>query len=94
MRILAVGDAFVSPDYFEQAFSRFRKQGASVETIYWGPTSRAELERLIRVMEIKGPSYDCSVKALASEIAGCDMLLVDFCQVPKELIQGIGLIGV
>jgi D-3-phosphoglycerate dehydrogenase len=94
MRILAVGDAFVLPKYFEQAFRIFQKRGASVETIYWGPTCRADLEHVIRAMEIQGPCYDSSIKALESHVAGCDMLLVDFCPVPKELIQGIGLIGV
>ncbi len=94
MKILVVGDAFITADQFEQKCFRLREQGHEVEVISWGPQNRSELENIIRGMEKGIIPDDDSLKYIKKRIIGKDALFVDFCPVPASLVTKVKLIGV
>ena len=95
MKILAVGDAFVSSEYFESACQELKAQGATVQTVFWGPKDRSELEKINRKIEVEGPKFDSSLLAIQKLMRDKDVILVDFCPVPAELITDkLKLIGI
>jgi D-3-phosphoglycerate dehydrogenase len=95
MKILAVGDAYVSTEYFKEACRKLEQRGAKVETAFWGPQERSELESINRKIETAGAQFDESLVKIQKLMVDKNMILVDFCPVPPELMRNqLKLIGV
>ena len=91
---VAVGDAFVTPEHFDRACERLRAEGCEVDVIHWGPEDRQHLEHLIRMMEMGGPDAIDPPFEVAAIVRAGSGLLVDFCPVPRSLIDKASIIGV
>jgi D-3-phosphoglycerate dehydrogenase len=94
MKILAVGDAFITADQFQRKCSQLKQHGHEIEVISWGPRDRSELENIIRGMEKGIIPDDESLNEIKQRIIGKDALFVDFCPVPASLATKVKLIGV
>jgi len=94
MKILIVGDAFITKEQFQEKCWRLEELGHEVEVMEWGPSERSDLENIIRNMEKGNISDDSSLDEIKKHIIGKDALFVDFCPVPASLIRQVKLIGV
>jgi D-3-phosphoglycerate dehydrogenase len=94
MKVLAVGDAFVTDEHFRDACKILADKGHHVEVISWGPKERAELETINRYIEQEGPFFDDTLVDVDEAVRRADIILVDFCPVPAELMDSLKLIGV
>jgi D-3-phosphoglycerate dehydrogenase len=94
VKILIVGDAFVTQQQFENRLSMLTEAGHEAEVIQWGPDDRSELEAVIRSMEKGNIPDDASLDIVKEHLQGKDALFVDFCPVPASIVQRVKLIGV
>jgi D-3-phosphoglycerate dehydrogenase len=94
VKILIVGDAFVTQQQFESRLFMLTEAGHEVKVVQWGPDDRSELEAIVRTMEKGSIPDDVSLDIVKKHLQGKDALFVDFCPVPASMVQKIKLIGV
>lgn len=95
MKVLAIGDAYVSEEYFKNACGKLEMRGVVVDTVFWGPKDRSELEKINRRIEREGPKFDNSLLEIQKMMQDKDVVLVDFCPVPGDIMMNqLKLIGV
>jgi len=94
MDFLAISDAFVGEEQFRGAAALLEEKGHRVEVMRWGPATKGTLEGIIRAMELRGPTFDSSLREISQRLKGKEALLVDFAPVPAELMDGLKIIGV
>jgi D-3-phosphoglycerate dehydrogenase len=94
VKILIVGDTFVTQQQFESRLSMLTEAGHEVEVIQWGPDDRGELETVIRNMEKGSIPDDVSLDTVKEHLQGKNALFVDFCPVPASIVQKVEFIGV
>jgi D-3-phosphoglycerate dehydrogenase len=93
VKILIVGDAFITQQQFEGRLSMLTGIGHEAEVVQWGP-DRSGLEAVIRDMEKGNIPDDASLDIVKEHLEGKDALFVDFCPVPASIVKKVKFIGV
>jgi len=88
MKIVAVGDAFIPEDYFEESISIFMDDyNVELKTIKWGSDDEVELDKRARNLEVNGPEAEPVPKELLEVIPKAEILLVHYCPISRNTLQ-------
>jgi len=86
IKIVVVGDAGTSPEYFAKMASNLAFEDAHVVALEW-PGTIAEIQARLLNIELNGPEAEAPPAALIEEIIDADVLLVHVCPVPDAVIR-------
>lgn len=90
MKIVVVGDIFVSPEKLKEAAERLPFENKNIVKILWPAKSKEEFQKKALNLEKNGPESEEPPKELYKEIEDADVLLVHFAPVPADVIERAG----
>lgn len=85
MKILAICDHFVRPEYYEECLKD--RPEYELETVFFGSEDRIELRDVFHQIEKGGPDAYPIPEELYTKIEDADVLMVHICPVPSSLIK-------
>ena len=87
MKIVCVGDAFITPDMMREGVAPFLKAEDSLEVIFWGQEDREAMRETARLLET-GHRDSLPIPALLPEaVKDADLLIVHLCPVTGSLLD-------
>ena len=87
MKIVCVGDAFITPDMMREGVAPFLKAEDSLEVLFWGQEDREAMRETARLLET-GHRDSLPIPALLPEaVKDADLLIVHLCPVTGSLLD-------
>ena len=87
MKIVCVGDAFITPDMMREGVAPFLKAEDSLEVLFWGQEDREAMRETARLLET-GHRDSLPLPALLPEaVKDADLLIVHLCPVTRSLLD-------
>ena len=87
MKIVCVGDAFITPDMMREGVAPFLKAEDSLEVLFWGQEDREAMRETARLLET-GHRDSLPLPALLPEaVKDADLLIVHLCPVTGSLLD-------
>ena len=87
MKIVCVGDAFITPDMMREGVAPFLKAEDSLEVLFWGQEDREAMRETARLLET-GHRDSLPIPALLPEaVKNADLLIVHLCPVTGSLLD-------
>ena len=87
MKIVCVGDAFITPDMMREGVAPFLKAEDSLEVLFWGQEDREAMRETARLLEI-GHRDSLPLPTLLPEaVKDADLLIVHLCPVTGSLLD-------
>ena len=87
MKIVCVGDAFITPDMMREGVAPFLKAEDSLEVLFWGQEDREAMRETARLLET-GHRDSMPIPALLPEaVKDADLLIVHLCPVTGSLLD-------
>ena len=87
MKIVCVGDAFITPDMMREGVAPFLKAEDSLEVLFWGREDREAMRETARLLET-GHRDSLPIPALLPEaVKDADLLIVHLCPVTGSLLD-------
>ena len=87
MKIVCVGDAFITPDMMREGVAPFLKAEDSLEVLFWGREDREAMRETARLLET-GHRDSLPIPALLPEaVKDADLLIVHLCPVTRSLLD-------
>lgn len=87
MKVVIVGDVFVSADQFENALLGLDFSVSQIVKFTWGPESKEKFQEQILQLERYGPENMELPQGLLEQVVDADLLLVHFAPVSKQVID-------
>ncbi len=87
MKIVCVGDAFITPDMMREGVAPFLKAEDSLEVLFWGQEDREAMRETARLLET-GHRDSLPLPTLLPEaVKDADLLIVHLCPVTGSLLD-------
>ncbi len=87
MKIVCVGDAFITPDMMREGVAPFLRAEDSLEVLFWGQEDREAMRETARLLET-GHRDSLPIPALLPEaVKDADLLIVHLCPVTGSLLD-------
>lgn len=87
MKIVCVGDAYITPDMMREGVAPFLKAEDSLEVLFWGQEDREAMRETARLLET-GHRDSLPIPALLPEaVKDADLLIVHLCPVTGSLLD-------
>ncbi|MDO4549279.1 MAG: 2-hydroxyacid dehydrogenase, partial [Clostridia bacterium] len=86
MKTIAVCDAFMKKEYYEECFRRFPEYELT-SIIHFGTLDRKSMRDPIHNIERHGPDAVDPPRELFDAVTDCEVLMVHLCPVPRRLIE-------
>lgn len=87
MKIVCVGDAFITPDMMREGVAPFLKAEDSLEVLFWGQEDREAMRETARLLET-GHRDSLPIPALLPKaVKDADLLIVHLCPVTGSLLD-------
>jgi D-3-phosphoglycerate dehydrogenase / 2-oxoglutarate reductase len=87
MKVVVVGDVFVTADQFEEALKEWDAPISQVIKLQWGPEKKEEFQERILQLERVGPESVPVPEGLLEHIVDTDLVLVHFAPISKKVIE-------
>lgn len=94
MRTVVVGDALLPTPVIVQAFEPLRGHIEVAAALAWGPADETEVDRMALRLEREGPTAEQPPGELVDALADADALVVHYCPVSRDLLQGASALRV
>lgn len=88
LRTVIVGDALLPTEIIASAFEWLKEHLDVVAALSWGPPSEAEVDRMALRLEQEGPDAERPPEELPKHLADAELLVVHYCPVGRELLDG------
>jgi D-3-phosphoglycerate dehydrogenase / 2-oxoglutarate reductase len=88
MKVVIVGDVFVTADQFEEALKQWDAPIEQVVKLHWGPSEKDKFQEIILQLERSGPESVPIPEGLIEHAADADIILVHFAPVSSKVIEG------
>ncbi len=87
MKVVAVGDIFITPEMMRNALEKYGDEFSKVKYMYFGTTNRKQMRDVVKVIEV-GDRDKCELPSgLMEEIVDADVLMVHLCPVTAVLLE-------
>lgn len=86
MKIVVVGDAGTSADFFEEMAGHLKFEDKEIVKIQW-EGEMLEIQKRLLNMEQNGPECEEPPEGLIEAVSDADVLLVHVCPVPRRVIE-------
>ncbi len=90
MKIVCVGDAYVTTRMMQDGVSPYLKEGDSLETFFFGLPDREAMRDIVRTIETGGRERLQIPEGLMDAVRDAELLIVHLCPVNAELLQNAG----
>lgn len=87
MKIVCVGDAYVTCQMMSSAVKPFLSDDDSMSVLFFGEESRTDMRGVVKAIELMKRDIIRVPDELMLEIKDCDVLLVHLCPVTKKMIN-------
>lgn len=87
MKLLAISDAYIPREFIEQGFASLQPLGVDVEIRRWEHPTLVELQQANLAIEQGGPGAVPLPSELTADVAGFELLAVQFAPVSRDLIE-------
>ena len=84
MKILAVADAFMKKEYYENCFRKYPELDPTI--IFWGDPEREDMRSKVHLMERNGPYTLEPPAELEDIIEDFELLMVHLCPLPEKVL--------
>lgn len=86
MKIVVVGDAGTSPDFFAEMAGQLSFENKEIVKLKWN-VKMSEIQNKLLNIELNGPESEEPPEELMDEIKDAEVLLVHVCPVPRKIIE-------
>lgn len=88
LRTVIVGDALLPTGVIAEALEPLDGPLEVIASLNWGPPDEAEVDRMALRLEHEGPTAERPPEELWARLASADLLVVHYCPVSREVIEG------
>ena len=86
MKLVAVGDVFITPKMMENGISKFKEMVDDAEIFFFGRNNRKVMRNVVKIIE-RGGFEDLDVpEGVLQALADADALMVHLCPVTKDVL--------
>lgn len=97
MKLLAIADLYIPPPFMQAGLDGLRARGVEVEVRYWRHPTLVDLQQANLAIESGGPDAVPLPAEVADDLAGVDIVVVQFAPVGRSFIasaESLKVIGV
>jgi D-3-phosphoglycerate dehydrogenase / 2-oxoglutarate reductase len=87
MKLLALADNYIPPDYMRSGLASLAELGVEIEVRHWAHASLAELQHANLALEKGGPAAVPLPAELRADVAGFDVVVVQFAPLDRPFIE-------
>lgn len=87
VKVVVIGDLYVSPEVMEEAVTNSRLDCKEVVKLFWGTYDKEEYAKNQLAIEKNGPDASPYVATLDAELADADVILTHFCPIPRSVME-------
>ena len=87
MKIVCVGDAYVTSDMMREGVAPYLKEEDSLEILFFGEENRTDMRDIVKAIEAVKRDTIPVPERLYETISDCDVLIVHLCPVTRKLIE-------
>lgn len=87
MKIVCVGDAYVTPEMMEEGVKPYLNAEDTLNVLFFGEENRADMRDTVKAIESMKRDIIPVPEELYDMIVDCDLLIVHLCPVTKKLLE-------
>lgn len=87
MKIVCVGDAYVTSDMMREGVSPYLQENDTIEILFFGEENRTDMRDTVKAIESMKMDDISVPEELYNTIDDCDVLIVHLCPVTKKLLR-------
>ncbi len=87
MKVLAVGDIFITPDMMKSAFERHEDLFDDCKYMFFGKKDRKNMRDIVKLIECGGRDKCALPKGYLEAIEDAEVLMVHLCPVTEEVLE-------
>ena len=90
MKVVCVGDAYITPEMMRDGVTPYLHQDDSLEVLFFGREGKENMRDIVRMIET-GQSGSLELPSgLKETVSDADLLIVHLCPVSRDLLAGAG----
>jgi len=94
MKLLAISDTYIPPQFMEQGFASLRDLGVEVEVRHWEHATLVDLQQANLAIEQGGPEAVSLPASITANLDDVEILAVQFAPVARAMIEATGRLKV
>ncbi len=87
MKIVCVGDAYVTSEMMQEGVSPYLKDDDTIEVLFFGEENRTDMRDTVKAIEAMKRDVIPVPERLYETISDCDILIVHLCPVTRKLLE-------